>query len=230
MQGETIRMLSSMATREMLTDLVDLHVQVTGQAVRLESAGGVDVARRVREGESVDVVVLASGAIDGLIDAGRLDRSSRVALARSGIGMAVRAGAPHPDTGCAPALRQAVLAARTLGYSTGPSGTYLAALFERWGIADEIAPRIVQAPPGIPVATLVAQGQVELGFQQLSELIHVPGIDVLGPLPDEIQSITVFCAAVATGCDRPQSARALLDFLASPDATPSIRAQGMEPA
>lgn len=218
-----------MATREMLADLVGRY-GVAGQAVQLESAGGVDVARRVREGEAVDVVVLADAAIDALIGAGKLLADSRVALARSGIGVAVRAGAPRPAIGTAQALRAAVLAARTVGYSTGPSGSYLVSLFQRWGVAGTQAPRLVQAPAGVPVASLVARGEVELGFQQLSELLHVSGIDVLGPLPDEVQSITVFCGAVSAGSMQQGPARALLGYLAGADAAAAKRTQGMEPA
>jgi molybdate transport system substrate-binding protein len=144
--------------------------------------------------------------------------------------MAVRSGTPHPAIDSGDAVKAAVLAARTLGYSTGPSGSYLLSLFERWGIAQQLAPRIVQAPPGVPVAALVARGEVELGFQQLSELMHVPGIDVLGPLPDDVQSMTVFCGAVSTASEQPAQAAALLRFLASPDAVATKQAHGMEPA
>ncbi len=218
-----------MATRDVLSELVARHTQTSGQAVALESVGGVDVARRVQAGEALDVVVLAGPAIDKLIDEGKLQAGSRMDLARSGIGVAVRAGAARPDIACGDAVKAAVLAARTLGYSTGPSGNYLAQLFERWGIAAQVAARIVLAPPGVAVASLVASGEVELGFQQLSELMHVPGIDVLGALPVDIQSITVFCGAVSTASKRSEQAQALLRFLASPAAAATKQAHGMEP-
>jgi molybdate transport system substrate-binding protein len=146
------------------------------------------------------------------------------------MGIAVQTGHLHPDVESEAALRAAVLAAATIGYSTGPSGKYLVSLFERWGISQQIAARIVQAPPGVPVAALVARGDVALGFQQLSELLGVPGIDVLGPLPAEIQHVTVFAAAVSTHCTEPDAARALLDFLASADAAACKQRHGMEPA
>jgi len=223
-------MMSSMATRALLTELVATFSRTTGNTVQLESAGGVDVARRVQAGESVDIVVLASNAIDQLVASARLLAGSRVDVVRSGMGIAVQSGRLRPDIGSEAAVRQAVQAAGTIGYSTGPSGKYLVSLFERWGIAPQIAQRIVQAPPGVPVATLVARGDVELGFQQLSELLGVSGIDVLGPLPAEIQHITVFSAAVSAGCSQPELARALLDFLAGPDAAAGKRRHGMEPA
>lgn len=226
----SLTMLSSMATRGLLTELLADFRRRTAHAVQLESAGGVDVARRVQGGEAVDLVVLAANAIDSLIDSGRLLAGSRVDVARSGMGIAVQTGHLRPDIGSEAAVRQAVLDAPTIGYSTGPSGKYLVALFERWGIAQQIASRIVQAPPGVPVAALVARGDVALGFQQLSELLGVPGIDVLGPLPPEIQHVTVFAAAVSVTCAQPDAARALLDFLAGADAAACKRQHGMEPA
>jgi molybdate transport system substrate-binding protein len=126
-------------------------------------------------------------------------------------------------------VREAVLAARSIGYSTGPSGVYLTRLFERWGIAERIAARIVQAPPGVAVGTLIARGEVELGFQQMSEMIGVEGIDVLGMLPPQIQTLTVFEGAICANANAPQLARAFLAFLASPDADGAKVRHGMEP-
>ena len=155
---------------------------------------------------------------------------SDVDLLRSGVAIAVRAGAPRPDVASEEALKRAVLAARTIGYSTGPSGVALARLFARWGIADALGERVVTPPPGIPVGRLVARGDVQLGFQQLSELIHVEGVDVLGPLPAPIQIVTTFSAAVGARARQPDAARELLAFLASPAADGAKRRQGMEPA
>jgi molybdate transport system substrate-binding protein len=227
---EPISGISSMATRHVLAELAEAYEQQSGQRVAIESVGGVDAARRVRAGERFDFVVLAANVIDELANAGRVHPDSRIDVARSGVAIAVKAGAPHADVSNESSVKRAVLAARSIGYSTGPSGAHLARLFERWGIAETIAPRIVQAPPGLPVGALVAQGDVELGFQQLSELMHLPGIEVIGPLPLEIQVVTVFAAAVCSAATRPEAAKALLAFLASVDADAVKRRHGMEPA
>ena len=225
-----IKIISSMATRQLLADLIAQFQLTSPQRVTAESVGGVDAARRVRSGEAFDVVVLAANAIDDLIEARRIVAASRVDLVKSGVAVAVRSGSPRPDIGSEEAVRRAVLAARSLSYSTGPSGVHLTKLFERWGIADAIKDRIVQAPPGVPVGTLVAEGKAELGFQQLSELMSLPGISVLGPLPDAIQITTTFSAGLSATCTQPEAARALLAFLASPEAAPTKRRNGMDPA
>ena len=228
--NDVIAGISSMAMRPVLTELAEAYEQRSRQRVTIVSVGGIEAVRRVQEGEAFDFVVLAGDAIDQLGSNGRIDPGSRTDLARSGVAIAVAAGARRPDVGSEAAVRDAVLRARSIGYSTGPSGAHLIRLFERWGIADAIASRIVQAPPGVPVGTLVASGAVELGFQQLSELMHLPGIDVIGPLPAEIQVVTIFSAAVCTASSRGADTRALLAFLASAEADAAKRRHGMEPA
>ena len=227
----TLTLISSMATKALLADLTAQfsrqHPDIT---VQVESVGGVDAARRVQAGERFDVVALASNAIEQLLGEGHLSPGSRIDMVRSGVAMAVKAGAPHPDVGSEEALRQAVLAAPTLGYSTGPSGVQLARLFERWGIADQIRDRIVTAPPGVPVGSLVAKGEVALGFQQLSELMTLPGIDVLGGMPEPVQIVTTFSAARGVHTASPAAADALLAFLSSPATMAIKRQHGMDPA
>lgn len=222
--------ISSMATRSVLAELAVAYEALSGQSVVIESVGGVEAAKRVLDGEAFDVVVLAADAIEKLAAADRIVADSRADLVRSGVAIAVAAGAPPPDISNEAALRNAVVAARSIGYSTGPSGVHLTRLFERWGIAEAIAPRIVQAQPGVPVGTLVARGDVELGFQQLSELMHLKGIDVIGSLPGEVQIVTVFSAAVCMASDEQDAARALISFLASPRADDVKRSNGMDSA
>jgi molybdate transport system substrate-binding protein len=228
--GNRLTGISSMATRQVLAELADAYERQSGQAVAIVSVGGVDAARRVADGEAFDFVVLAADAIEKLAAGGHVDPGSRTDLARSAVAIAVPAGATRPDVSSEATIRDAVLRARSIGYSTGPSGAHLVGLFERWGIADAIALRIVQAPPGVPVGTLLAGGDVELGFQQLSELMHLPGIDVIGLLPAEIQVVTVFSAAVCTASNYPAGAKALISFLASSEADAAKRRHGMEPA
>jgi molybdate transport system substrate-binding protein len=222
--------ISSMATRALLAELAQAFERQIGRPVAFESVGGVDAAKRVAAGEAFDVVALARDAIDRLADAGHVVADSRVDVARSGVAVAVRAGTAQPDISTEAALRAAVLGARRIGTSTGPSGVQLQELFRRWGIADEIAARLVTAPPGVPVGRLVAEGEVDLGFQQLSELMSLPGIVVLGPLPAPVQISTVFAAATATRAHDAAGARALLAFLSAPDTAAIKQRHGMESA
>lgn len=219
-----------MATRSLLAELCASYTAATGQPVAFESVGGVDAAKRVQAGEAFDLVVLASDAMAKLMAAGHLQAGSLTPLVHSGVAAAVPAGAALPDLSSEAAVRAAVLAAPSLSYSTGPSGVALAALFERWGISAEIQPHLLTPPPGVPVASLVARGEVALGFQQLSELIAVPGIQVVGPLPDEIQITTTFTAAIGQQSHQRAAAAALLSYLSSPASAAAKQRQGMVPA
>lgn len=231
MHPHRLRLISSMATRALLEELA---ARWNGQRdvvpLEVESVGGVDAARRVQAGEAFDLVVLAADAIERLIAAQCVVAGSRADLVHSGVAVAVRAAAPRPDVASEAALRAAVLAARTIGISTGPSGVELLRLFERWGVADTLRARIVQARPGLPVGELVARGEVEIGFQQLSELMHLPGIDVLGPMPAEVRIVTTFSGGLCSACTRPQVAIPVLDYLRGPSTAESKRSHGMQPA
>jgi molybdate transport system substrate-binding protein len=225
-----LKAISSMATRQVLAELAHAWERRSGDVLVIESVGGVDAAKRVQAGEPFDAVFLAADAIDKLVAAGRVIAGSKVDLFRSPVAVAVRAGSPHPDIGTEAALRQAVLEAPTIGYSTGPSGVALMKLFEQWGIAAQVEARIVQAPAGVPVGSLVAAGEVALGFQQLSELMHLKGIEVVGPMPDPVQIVTTFSAGACTASTQADAVHGLLDFLASPEAAETKRRHGMEPA
>lgn len=229
-----LRGISSMATRLLLAELVTEFTQQTGQAVVIESVGGVDAARRVQAGEIFDLVVLGSDAVDKLLGSGHLQAGSRVDWVFSGVAVAVAQGSALPDLGSEVAVRNAVLAARRISCSTGPSGVALAALFAQWGIASEVESRMVQAPPGVPVGALVASGEADLGFQQLSELLHVSGITVVGPLPPTIQITTTFSAGVpphvTPGSPQYAAVASFLSYLTSDAAAAAIERQGMTPA
>jgi len=227
---DAIRGVSSMATRHVLAECAEAYGKATGQRVDVTCVGGVEAAQRVRCGEPFDFVVLAADVIMQLATERHVRADTRIDLARSNIAIAVAHGASRPDIATAAAVRDAVLRARTIGYSTGPSGTHVVRLFDEWGIGKTIASRLTQAPPGVPVAGLIARGDVELGFQQLSELAHEPGVDVVGPLPPEIQSTTRFAAAVCVGVGHADAARAFLAWLASAACDAAKRRHGTEPA
>jgi molybdate transport system substrate-binding protein len=226
-----LRGISSMATKALLSDLTRAYFARTGILVQIDSVGGVDAAKRVQAGEVFDMVLLASDAIERLIAAGHVIAGSRQDWVRSPVAVAVQAGAERPDLSHEAAVKAAVLASPTVSYSTGPSGVYLEQLFARWGIADQVQARLVVPPPGTPVGALVAQGQAALGFQQLSELIALPGIDVLGTLPEDVAFITTFSSGVASviahDTARVAAVKAFLLFLASADVEDVKRKQGM---
>ncbi len=208
--------ISSMATRQLLAELARVNAVAGGTPLALESVGGVDAARRVQAGEPFDLVFLASDAMAKLIGSGHVIAESRVDLVRSQVAMAVMAGAQLQSIATEGDVRRAVLSASSIGYSTGPSGTALLAMFERWGIMADMQGKLRQAPAGVPVAAMVASGEVALGFQQRSEMIDAPGIHVIGDLPAEIAIVTVFSGGVCSVSKRCDEARALLLEFASP--------------
>jgi molybdate transport system substrate-binding protein len=223
----TLKVISSMATKDVLQFLAHDFQQCESTPVAVESIGGVNVNRRVRAGEVFDLVVLAADAIDQLIAEGHLRAGSRVDFVSSGIVAAVKAGAKLVDIATPDALKQAILGAKTISYSTGPSGIYLEKLFTQWGIAEQVKPRLVVAAPGVPVGSLLASGEAELGFQQLSELISLPGITLLGPLPPEIQLVTTFSAGIASSADQVDVAKRFLEFIVSRDTVATKVRAGM---
>jgi molybdate transport system substrate-binding protein len=210
-----LQLLSSMAPKRFLAEALELYARSHAERVIAQFAGGMDVARRIGMGESVDVVVLSDDAIEKLQIDGYVERDSRMPLMSSGIAVAVPAGAVAPDISNEDTVKSAVLHAPSLSYSTGPSGRYLESLFARWGILESVRARIAVPPPGTPVAQLVADGSVAMGFQQLSEMLHIPGIWVVGSLPRDIQQETVFSGAITCISSQGEKARHLLRFLGS---------------
>jgi molybdate transport system substrate-binding protein len=228
MTTKTVRILSSMASKSVLQALSSQYQAATGHGIALTAIGGVDALKKIQAGDDSDIVILASGAIQTLLTQGHAVAGSRVDLVTSGVSIAVPSAGVHPDVSSEAALREAVLAAATIGYSTGPSGVYLEQLFERWGILDTIRPRFVQAAPGVPVGSLVARGEVALGFQQLSELLHLPGVDVLGPLPPSIQLLTTFCGAIVSKSTQHVVAREILHYFSTPAMAALKKEHGMQ--
>jgi molybdate transport system substrate-binding protein len=228
-EAADVKVLASAALKEAYLELVPQFERVTEHKVATTWAGTVDIMKRMQAGETFDLVIMAGPSIDELTKLGKIVPGSRVDLAKSGVGAAVRAGAAKPDIGSGDALKRAMLAAKSIAYSTGPSGVYLADLFQRMGIADEIKSKVKISPPGMPVGEMIARGEAEIGFQQVSELLPVAGIDFIGPLSADVQKITVFAGGIHTGAKEPDAAKALVKFITSPQAVPVIKKKGMEP-
>jgi molybdate transport system substrate-binding protein len=184
---------------------------------------------RLARGEPADVLIMVGYALGNLINDGKVEADSRVDIARSPIGMAVKAGAPKPDISTVEAFKRTLLAAKSVAYSDSASGVYVGTeMYEKLGILDQMKPKS-RAIPADPVAGVVARGDAELGFQQISELLPVPGVDLVGPLPPEVQKITIFSAGIVKGAKEPEAGRALIRFLASAEAAPAIKKSGLDP-
>ena len=222
-----IKVMLSLAFKEAYLELFPQFERVTGHRISTSWASTVDVMGRLKGGEAVDLVIFSSKTVGDLVAEGII--TDRQDIAKSGVAAAVRAGAPKPDISSGEALKRAVLAARSVAYSTGPSGIYLIELFERMGIAGRIKDKVKQVK-GEPAGALVARGEAELGFQQMSELLPVLGIDIVGPLSPDVQKITVFSAGVHRKSQVADAACALVKFFRAPAAHPIIRAKGLEPA
>jgi molybdate transport system substrate-binding protein len=224
-----INVVGSPGFREAYTELLPGFEKATGNKVTTDWGGVTEVAMRVAGGETADIVILPVAQIDDLIARGKLVAGTRVVVAKSGVGIAIKSGAPKPDIHSGDGVRKALLAAKSIAYSTGPSGAHMADLIKKWGIANQLKGKIVISPADTPVGVVVARGGAEIGFQQVSELVHVRGIDYLGPLPPDIQETTVFAAALHKDARSPDAARALIKFLSAPEAAPVIKKTGMDP-
>ena len=224
-----IKVLSTQATEAAYRELVPQFEKATGHKVTTVFTGTLNVQQRLADGESYDMIVMAGPAIDAQIEAGKALAGSRVDLAKSGIALGVPKGEPKPDIGTVEALKQTLLAAQSIGYSTGPSGVYMIGLFERLGVAKQVNCKLKRTPSGVYVGDLIAKQEVEIGFQQVSEITSFPGVDFVAPLPAEAQQTTVFASAIVAGAQQPEAARALVKFLTSPQAAAAYKKRGMEP-
>jgi molybdate transport system substrate-binding protein len=229
--GAELKVLTAGAFKPVVAALAPVFEGQTGHTVRIENDTAGALARRIGNGEAFDVVVLTPAAMEPLEQAGRVARGSSVRLARVAIGVAVKQGAPLPAIGSESALRQALLAARAVAYidpaAGGSSGIYLAQLFQRMGIAAQIAPKAVLVPGGL-VAQRLVSGEADLALHQISEILAVPGVTLVGPIPAEVQNYTVYAGGLAaTSADLP-AARAFLELLAGERAKTVLKDKGME--
>jgi molybdate transport system substrate-binding protein len=224
-----IKVIASAAIKEAYSELAPQFEKASEHKVATTWAGTADMMKRLGGGEVFDLVIMAAPSLEDLTKQGKIVPGSRVDVVKSGVGVAVRSGLPKPDISSGEAVKRAMLAAKSIAYSTGPSGVYIAGLFQRMGIADEIKSKVKIAPSGMPVGDIIARGEADIGFQQVSELLPVAGIDYIGPLPPDIQQITVFSAGIHTGATQAEAAKSLVKFLTSPQAVPTIKKTGLEP-
>ncbi len=223
-----IKVLSTQATEEAYKELLPQFEKTSGHKVSTLFTGTLDVNKRLAAGETYDLIIMSAASIDEHIKGGKIEAGSRVDLAKSGIGAAVKKGARKPDIRTVDALKDTMLAVKSIGYSTGPSGIYMVNLFQRLGIADAVKDKLKQTPTGVFVGNIIASGEAEIGFQQVSELLHFPGVDYISGLPLEVQHYTTFSAGIQVGAKEVEPAKALVKFLIAPTATPAFKKRGME--
>ncbi|HLH96202.1 MAG TPA: molybdate ABC transporter substrate-binding protein [Xanthobacteraceae bacterium] len=228
-QAAEIILTSSTAMREVVEELAAMFERASGNKVTMSFQSGVETSAKIDAGFVGDLVVTTPAAIDTLTEAGKLVAGSRVNLVQSGVGVAVRAGAKHPDISTTAGFRAALLAAKSVGISEGPSGVYLMTIMQRLGIADQVKAKAVTPPLGQRVGNLIARGEAEIGVQQVTELLPISGIDFLGPLPEELQTKIGYATARLATAKEPQAAAAFVQFLASPAAVPVMKKMGLEP-
>ncbi len=224
-----IAVIGSTAMREALEATVPLFERTSGATVALRFESGSVLPGAVKDGAPCDLVMTTPATIEELTKAGRLVPNSRVDFVRSGVGVAVRAGAPKPDIATEPAFKAALLKATSVGISQGPSGVYTMQMLDKLGIAAQIAPKAVRPDLGVRVGTLVADGKAEIGLQQITELLPIPGIAYVGPLPASLQTVIVYGSARSTAAKNPDGAAALVAFLSSEAVAPILTRMGLEP-
>jgi molybdate transport system substrate-binding protein len=225
-----VNVLTVPALKEAFLEFVPQFERASTHKIVTVFSGTDDIMQRMKAGENgVDLVILDAGSIEELIRLGKIVRGSRVDFAKSRVGVAVRAGASRPDISSVDALRRALLSARSIAYSRSLSGVHVAGLFEKWGIAEQLQPKVKQPAPGEFVGEMVARGEAEIGFQQISELVHIAGIDLIGPIPPDIQLVTVVSGGVHAGAKQPGATKAWMNFLVAPAAAPVLKKNGLDP-
>jgi len=224
-----IKVLSSNGVKTVLEELAPQFEKATGHKLVFRFAPAADLKAQIEKGEPCDLAILTAAAIDDLIKQGKLAQATRADIARSGAGVAIKKGAPKPDIATTDAFKRTLLQAKSIAYvGTGATGANMRKIFDKLGIAEEMKAK-TKLLAGIGAADAVAKGEAELGFTQISEILHVDGADLAGPLPPELQIYTVFPAAVAATAKEPAAAQAFIKFLTAPAAAPVIKAKGMEP-
>jgi molybdate transport system substrate-binding protein len=228
-EAAEVKVISTIGVKMALPDIIAEFERTTGHKVSITYGTASLLKTRILEGETADAAILTAPIVDDLIKEGRLATGSRVDLAKSGAGFCVKAGAPKPDIGTPEALKRTLLAAKSIGYSkAGASGVLLMRVAERLGIADQIKPKLVDTT-GL-VGEVIAKGEAEIGTQQIPELMSVPGVDVVGPYPGELQVITTFSAGLDAKAKEAEAAKALLKFLSGAAAGVVYKSKGLDPA
>jgi molybdate transport system substrate-binding protein len=224
-----IRVIVTQGIEQAYREIVPSFEMETGHKVTTLFTGIIDARQKIQAGEAFDLLIMPQAAIEPYFADGTVSPGTRMDLAQSGTGLGVKQGAPKPDISSTEAFKRTLLAARSVGTSSGPTGAYFLALIERLGITEEIKSKIKQTPSGVFVGSIIASGEVEIGFQQIGELSHYEGVDFVGPLPQEVQNITVFSSGIARNASEPGIARLLARHLVSPAAAMVYARRGMQP-
>jgi len=225
-----IKVIASNGVKEALHELAPAFERETGHKLVISFGLATALKRQIEAGETFDLAILPAAVIDDLAKQGKVDETSRPAIARSGVGIGIKKGAPRPDIRTPGAFKRTLLAAKSITWAKeGQSGIYFASLLERIGIAEQMKSKAVPASTGVEVGKLVASGQAQLGVILVNELMVAPGVEVLGPLPAELQNYTVFHAGVGVGSKDSSAAKALIKFLTTPSAGAVFKAKGQEP-
>ncbi len=225
-----VKVLASTAIKTVLEELTPQFEKAAKHKLVITYGASARLEPEIEKGAVFDLAILSTAVIDAQVRQGRLVPETRIDVARSGAGLAVRKGAPKPDIGTTEAFKRALLAAKSLGYSkTGMTGQFLMDILQRLGITEEMKPKLKLSRPGQQTMKALADGEVDVVLPQISEALVFPGVDLVGPLPPEIQVYTVIPAAVATSAKEPEAAKELLKFLATPAAIKVLKAKGLEP-